>query len=154
MHTCKLFFLFLNQTYVVGTQKNCLQPPKHMIKLMDKKIIAILRNLFFFNWPYGTYHIVGYLMSRLICAYLVEYSSMTFSSLVLTDLCCVHSLASNSRVPPISVVTLSSSMYSNISDGVLIDTTCFNEKRVNRKSLLHPPPPHSRVSEKKLSFRK
>ena len=24
-----------------------------MFKLMDKKIIAILRNILFFNWPYG-----------------------------------------------------------------------------------------------------
>ena len=26
--------------------------PKHMFKLMDKKIIAILRKLFFLYWPY------------------------------------------------------------------------------------------------------
>ena len=33
----------------MGTQKH----PKHMFKLMDKKIIAILGKLFFLNWPYG-----------------------------------------------------------------------------------------------------
>ena len=26
-----------------------------MFKLMDKKIIALLRKLFFLNWPYGSY---------------------------------------------------------------------------------------------------
>ena len=43
-HNWKLFFLFLNQTYVVGTQKN-------MFKLVDKKINAILRRLFFLTGP-------------------------------------------------------------------------------------------------------
>ena len=53
----KLFFLFLNQTYVVGTQKNRLidgsfEHPKHMFKLMDKEIIAILSWKSLLNWTY------------------------------------------------------------------------------------------------------
>ena len=35
----------------MGTQ-NSFEHPKHMFKLMDKKIIAILRLNFFLNWPY------------------------------------------------------------------------------------------------------
>ena len=57
------FSYFSTKTYVVGTQKNRLdetvlcsfEHPKHMFKLMDKKIIAILRLLFLLNWPY-VYH--------------------------------------------------------------------------------------------------
>ena len=31
--------------------------PKHMFKLMDKKMMAILCKLFFLNWPYDSiYH--------------------------------------------------------------------------------------------------
>ena len=46
------------KTYNVGTQKNRLdeysfEHPKHMFKLMDKKISAILRKLFLLNWPYA-----------------------------------------------------------------------------------------------------
>ena len=43
---------------MLGAQKNrldetvLLSTPKHMFKLMDKKVIAILRKLFFLNWPY------------------------------------------------------------------------------------------------------
>ena len=43
----------------MGTQKNRLdetvlfEHPKHMFKLMDKKIIAILRRIFLLNWPYA-----------------------------------------------------------------------------------------------------
>ena len=73
--------MFWFRTYVVGAQKNCLiktlllsthniclveytqhmfsshrdgsfEYPKHLFKLMDKKIIAILRKLFLLNWPY------------------------------------------------------------------------------------------------------
>ena len=46
----------------MGSQKNRLdetvtfEHPKHMFKLMDKKIIAILRKLFLLNWPYGILH--------------------------------------------------------------------------------------------------
>ena len=41
----------------MGTQKNRLNETvllstKHMIKLMDKKIITILHNFFVLNWPY------------------------------------------------------------------------------------------------------
>ena len=42
----------------MGIQKNCLEEtvlfehPKHMFKLMDKKIISILCKLFLLNWPY------------------------------------------------------------------------------------------------------
>ena len=44
----KLFYYFSTHTYVVGTQKNrhnetSFEHPKHMFKLMDQKIIAILR---------------------------------------------------------------------------------------------------------------
>ena len=38
------FSYFSTKTYVVGTQKNRLDElPKHMFKLMDKKIVTILR---------------------------------------------------------------------------------------------------------------
>ena len=48
-----LFFLFLNQNICCGYSKESSQwdgsfeHPKHMFKLMDKKIIEILRLLFF-----------------------------------------------------------------------------------------------------------
>ena len=48
----KLIFLFLNKTYVVGTQKNplnetvLLSTKKHMFKLMAKKIFTILHPIF------------------------------------------------------------------------------------------------------------
>ena len=32
--------------------------PKQMLKLIDKKIIAILRKLFLLNWPYGILQII------------------------------------------------------------------------------------------------
>ena len=42
-------FLFLNKTYVVGTQKNRLnEHPKHMLKLIGKKIFKILRSKILF----------------------------------------------------------------------------------------------------------
>ena len=57
MRVCnwKLFFL----SYVVGTQKNhhqwdrSFEHPKHMFKLMDKNIIAILLKLILPNWLYA-----------------------------------------------------------------------------------------------------
>ena len=53
----KLFFLFLNQNICCGYSKEprwdgSFQHPKHMFKLMDKKIMAILRIYFWFNWLY------------------------------------------------------------------------------------------------------
>ena len=54
----KLFFLFLNQNICCGYSKELSQWDgsfehlKHMFKLMDKKIITILRILFLLNWPY------------------------------------------------------------------------------------------------------
>ena len=54
----KLFFLFLSQNICCGYSKEpswwdgSFEHPKHMFKLMDKKIIAILRKLFLLNWPY------------------------------------------------------------------------------------------------------
>ena len=55
----KLFSYFSSKTYVVGTQKNRLtaqdgsfEHPKHMFKLIDKKIIASLRRKCLLNWPY------------------------------------------------------------------------------------------------------
>ena len=58
VHTGKLFFLFLNQTYVVGTQKNRLnetlfEHPKHTLKLMGKEINAILGAQTILIWTYG-----------------------------------------------------------------------------------------------------
>ena len=55
----KLFFLFLNQNICCGYSKEpsrwdgSFEHPKHMFKLMDKKIIAILSKLFLLNWPYA-----------------------------------------------------------------------------------------------------
>ena len=54
----KLFFLFLNQNICCGCSKEpsrwdgSFEHPKHMLSLMDKKIIAILRKLYLLNWPY------------------------------------------------------------------------------------------------------
>ena len=43
------FSYFSTKTYVVGTQKNCLnEHPKHMLKLMGKKIFTILRSKILF----------------------------------------------------------------------------------------------------------
>ena len=44
MHNWKLFSYF--------STKTCCGYPKHLLKLMDKKIIAILRWHFVLNWPY------------------------------------------------------------------------------------------------------
>ena len=55
----KLFFLFLNQNICFWYWKEpsrwdgSFEHPKHMFKLMDKKIITILRKSFLLNWPYG-----------------------------------------------------------------------------------------------------
>ena len=68
--TWKLFFLFLNQNICCGYSKEpsrqdgSFEHTKHMIKLIDKKIIAILRKLFLLNWPYA-YTRMGF--SGLIC---------------------------------------------------------------------------------------
>ena len=41
------------KTYVVGTQKNHLnEHPKHMFKLMGKKLMTILRSKILLNWTY------------------------------------------------------------------------------------------------------
>ena len=54
----KLFFLFLNQNTCCGYSKEpsrldgSSELPKHMFKLMDKKMITILCKLFLLNWPY------------------------------------------------------------------------------------------------------
>ena len=56
----KLFFIFLNQNICYGYSKEpsqwdgSFEHPKHMFKLMDKKIITILRRTFLLNWPYGS----------------------------------------------------------------------------------------------------
>ena len=59
-----LMFLNFNQNiYVVGTQKNCLiencliEHPKQMVKLMDKKILTILRHNFLFIWRPAAIHL-------------------------------------------------------------------------------------------------
>ena len=41
------FSYYSSATYVVGTLKNRLDEPKHMFKLIDKEIIAILRSFLF-----------------------------------------------------------------------------------------------------------
>ena len=57
----KLFFLFLKQNICCGYSKEpshwdgSFEHPKHMYKLMDKKIIAILRWKILLNWPYELY---------------------------------------------------------------------------------------------------
>ena len=56
---CLIIIYFISQPkHVVGTQKNRLEAqdgsfehPKQMFKLMDKEIIAILRNFFFLTGP-------------------------------------------------------------------------------------------------------
>ena len=69
----KLFFLFLNQNICCGYSKepsqweDSFEHPKHMVILLGKKIITILRSKFLLNWTYdklwantwyfGTYHI-------------------------------------------------------------------------------------------------
>ena len=56
----KLFFLFLNENICSGYSKELsrwdgsFEHPKRMFKLIDKKIIATLRKLFLFNWPFDT----------------------------------------------------------------------------------------------------
>ena len=52
-------YLFLNHNICCGYSKEpsrrdgSFEHPKHMFKLMDKKIIAMLRKLFLLNWPYA-----------------------------------------------------------------------------------------------------
>ena len=52
MRSRKIVFLFLNQTYVVGTQKNRLNETvllitqKHMLKIMGKKKINFTLKIF------------------------------------------------------------------------------------------------------------
>ena len=54
----KLFFLFLNQNICCGCSKepsrrdNSFEHPKHMYKLMDKKIITLLPLKYLLNWTY------------------------------------------------------------------------------------------------------
>ena len=54
-----VIFLFLNQNICCGYSKEpsqwdgSFEHPKHMFKLMGKKIMAILRKLCLLNWPYG-----------------------------------------------------------------------------------------------------
>ena len=58
-----IFSYFSTKTYVVCAQKNRLDETvhpegsfehlKHMFKMMDKKIIAILHIYFWLNWPYA-----------------------------------------------------------------------------------------------------
>ena len=43
------FSYFSTKTYVVGTQKNRVNEPKHMFKLMGKKIFTFLRAKILFN---------------------------------------------------------------------------------------------------------
>ena len=51
----------------MGTQKSCLiEHPKHMFKLMDKKIITILGKLFLLNWPYATCNTQSFKISHLL----------------------------------------------------------------------------------------
>ena len=58
VHNWKLFFLFPNQNMCCGYSKEpfrwdgSLERTKHMFKLMDRKVIAILRKLFLLNWTY------------------------------------------------------------------------------------------------------
>ena len=53
VHNWKLFFLFLSQNICCGYSKepshrgDSFEHPKHMFKLMEKKIIAIVHNFFF-----------------------------------------------------------------------------------------------------------
>ena len=60
MHNWKLFFLFLNQNISCGYSKEpsqwdgSLEHPKHMFKLMDKKI-TVLAKKDFLNWFYVTH---------------------------------------------------------------------------------------------------
>ena len=56
----KLFFLFLNQNICCGYSKEpshrdgSFEHPKHMFKLMDKKIITIYARVFLLNWTYDS----------------------------------------------------------------------------------------------------
>ena len=57
--TEKYFSFFSTKTYVVGTQKNCLNETvllstqnRLMFRLLGKKIIAFLRSKYLLNWNY------------------------------------------------------------------------------------------------------
>ena len=62
----KLFFLFLNRNICCWFSKEpsqwegSLEHPKHTFKLMDKKIITILRWKFLFNWTYDPNCFLGW----------------------------------------------------------------------------------------------
>ena len=59
--TRKLLFLFLNQNICCGYSKEpslwygSFERPKHMFKLMGKKIIPILGLIFLLNWPHALF---------------------------------------------------------------------------------------------------
>ena len=87
MRNWKLFFLFLNQNICCGYSKEpsqwegSFEYPKHMLKLMGKKIIKILRSQILclkilLNWSYGWgegrgYHIALFLGTLLSSSLLV-----------------------------------------------------------------------------------
>ena len=58
VHNWKLFCLFLNQNICCGYSKEpsrwdkSFEHPKHMFRLLGKKIIAILRSKILLNWTY------------------------------------------------------------------------------------------------------
>ena len=62
---CELVFLFLNQKYVVCTQKTVIsiffETSKHkiMFKLKGKKKATILRSNILLNWDYVSFHNVS-----------------------------------------------------------------------------------------------
>ena len=77
----KLFFLFLNQTYVVGNQKNRLNErvllSTQNTKLMGKKIITILRSKSFLIWTYIQTYEFSYKLpfkNIVVCCCLTEVS--------------------------------------------------------------------------------
>ena len=80
----KLFFLFLNQNVCCGYLKEpsrwdgSFENPKHMFKLMDKKIITILRLNFLLNCPYKRSPSIANIVALVcLCSILIQSNSKT-----------------------------------------------------------------------------
>ena len=67
VRTKQIFFLFLNQNICCGYSKEpsqwdgSFEHPKHMLKLMDKKIFTILHSKNMFIWTYGFFKLNPFL---------------------------------------------------------------------------------------------
>ena len=75
---CNWFFFISQPKHIERSHRDgSFEHPKHMFKVMDKKIIAILHKLFFLNWPYGiqTSCLNPFLASGNFCRLLITFAN-------------------------------------------------------------------------------